>query len=123
MTIDINELTYGQIQEIARLAHGTKRKAKAHPFTGRRVLVRSYGAGVFYGTLASKTGNEVMLTDCRRIWNWKGANTCSEIALSGIAPSGSKVAMPTPEHVVLDVIEVIPVADSAAKILDAAGWS
>ena len=123
MAIDINELTYGQIQEIAKLAHGTKRRAAAHPFMGKRVIVRSYGAGVFYGTLARKIGNEVLLEDCRRIWNWKGANTCSEIALSGITPLGSKVAKPTPQHAVFDVIELIPVSAEAAKIIDAAGWS
>lgn len=124
MKIDINELTYGQIQEIARLAGcGQKAKKSPHAYKGKRVIVRSYGAGVFYGTLESKVGNEVRLTDCRRIWNWKGANTLSEISLTGIVAQGSKVAKATPTHDVLDVIEIIPVQPAAAEKLDAAGWT
>lgn len=35
---------------------------------GKRVIVRCTNAGVFYGTLREKEGQEVILTDCRRIW-------------------------------------------------------
>lgn len=123
MTIDINELTYGQLTEIAeRFGAAPKAKAKPHRSLGKKVIVRSYGAGVFYATLVAKRGNEVDLTDCRRIWNWKGANTLSEIALSGIVAQGSRVAEPTPTHTVLDVLEIIECSAAAVKALDAARW-
>ena len=40
---------------------------------GKRVIVRCNRAGVFYGTLSEKEGQEVELKDCRRIWYWDGA--------------------------------------------------
>ena len=37
------------------------------------VIVRTYSAGVFAGDLESRNGQEVVLTNARRIWYWKGA--------------------------------------------------
>ena len=44
---------------------------------GKKVIVRSYGAGVFFGTLNEFERCEdkytVELLDCRRLWQWAGA--------------------------------------------------
>ncbi len=121
--IDFDSLTYGEIKKIAAMAGLVAGQSKNEECCKRKVIVRSYGAGVFYGELVSKRENEVELTNCRRIWNWKGANTCSELALTGLTPSGSKVAKPTPKHTVLDVIEIIDCSPEAAKLLESATWS
>ena len=123
MVINIDELTYGDIKTIAALAGLAGKKRASESVTPRKVIVRSYGAGVFFGTLVAKKGQEVTLTDCRRIWNWKGANTCSELALTGLTPQGSRVAQPTPRHVVLEVIEIIDCSDGAVATLEAAKWA
>lgn len=43
-------------------------------FEGKKVIVRAQGAGVFFGTLKEKNSDEVVLTDCRRLWYWQGGS-------------------------------------------------
>jgi hypothetical protein len=47
------------------------------------VIVRTYSAGVFAGTLISRKGAEVELTNARRMWYWKGAASLSQLAVEG----------------------------------------
>lgn len=47
------------------------------------VIVRTYSAGVFAGELESRTGQEVVLRNARRIWYWVGAATLSQLAMEG----------------------------------------
>ena len=47
------------------------------------VIVRTFSAGVFAGTLKHREGKEVTLTDARRIWYWAGAASLSQLAQSG----------------------------------------
>ena len=47
------------------------------------VLVRTYSAGVFAGTLETRKGQEVVLSNARRIWYWAGAATLSQLAVDG----------------------------------------
>ena len=42
---------------------------KAGPY----VIVRTYSAGCFAGTLVSRKGKEVEMKDARRLWYWKGS--------------------------------------------------
>ena len=44
-------------------------------FINKQVIVRADRAGVFFGTLAEKEGNEVKLTNCRRLWYWRKFQT------------------------------------------------
>ena len=48
-----------------------------------KVIVRTYSAGVFAGTLARKDGKEVELTNARRLWYWRGAASLSQLATVG----------------------------------------
>ena len=52
-------------------------------FINEKVIVRAKDAGVFFGTLAEKDGNEVLLKDVRRIYYWDGASECIELAQAG----------------------------------------
>lgn len=87
----------------------------------KKVLIRSYGSGVHYGTLVSRKGTEVKMKNARRILYWKGANTLNEIALHGCS-AASKVSEPVPEIEITGVLEVIPMAPAAVTALDALGW-
>lgn len=131
-TIDINSLTLGQLKEIKSLLDAqsceVKRKGTGTFWTESfeeegPVIVRSYGAGVFFGYLSKKRDNEVLLLRSRRIWNWKGANTLSEIALRGIVPNGSRVSDRVARHRVLDVIEIIEATVEATKVLESSVWT
>ena len=48
------------------------------------VIVRTYSAGVFAGYLESKEGQEVILTNARRLWYWEGAASLSQLAMEGV---------------------------------------
>jgi hypothetical protein len=81
---------------------------------GRYCLVRTYSAGVFAGTVASRDGEEIVLTDARRIWYWKGAASLSQLATIGTSkPKECKFPCPVGEVLLRGVIEVIPITDGA----------
>lgn len=89
---------------------------------GKNVLIRTYSAGVHFGTLSAKDGREVTLTDARRIWSWSGANTLHEIALRGCG-SASKISEPVAEIVLLEAIEILRMNDEAVAVLGRIGWN
>lgn len=86
-------------------------------FIGKKVLVRAYEAGVYFGTLAEKEGNEVTLKNVRNIWRWEGANCLSQIANDGVAFS-SKLSPVVEEMVILNVCQIIPCTDKAISNLE-----
>jgi hypothetical protein len=87
------------------------------------VVVRTLNAGVHVGELVEHdpVKKVAILSDVRRIWYWKGANTLNEIANSGVG-AGSKVSEPTALNTLSDVIEVLSATDKARKNLEAAKW-
>ena len=87
-------------------------------YIGQKVIIRADRAGVFYGTLAAKDGNEVELTSCRRIWYWNGANSLSQLAAEGVNRSGNKFSMAIESIQVLGVIEIIPCTETAIKSIE-----
>ncbi len=92
---------------------------------GQQVLIRTYSAGVHFGTLAkvSKSHKRVVLNTARRIWSWKGANTLHEISLRGIDKDGSRVSEPVHEIVLTEAIEILPLTAEAQASLAACGWA
>jgi hypothetical protein len=87
----------------------------------RIVIVRTYSAGVHYGTLVEKNGEEVTLADARRIWNWQGRNTLNEIALHGVGKK-SRVSEVVPRIDLLQAIEIIDCTEEAVENFKAAKW-
>lgn len=76
---------------------------------GTRVLIRTYSAGVHFGTLISREGQEVHLEQARRLWNWQGALSLSEIASKGVDIKNSKISVPVSEILLTQAIEIIPI--------------
>lgn len=77
-------------------------------------IIRAAEAGVFFGRIKDRDGSEVTLTDCRRIWYWKGAASISQLAVEGVSdPRLSKFTVIVPEMTVLGVIEIIPCTQRA----------
>lgn len=95
-------------------------------FIGKKVIIRSDRAGVFYGTLAETDpcGDKlcVKLTQCRRLWYWDGAASLSQLAVDGTtAPRSCKFTMSVTEIVVLGVIEIIPCTEIASSSIENVG--
>jgi len=92
---------------------------------GKYVIARTYSAGVFAGTLKSKKGQEVVLTNARRLWYWSGAASLSQLAVEGVKNPGScKFPVEVKEVELLQVIEIIPCTDKAKKsIAEVSVWS
>ena len=86
---------------------------------GTHVIARTYSAGVFAGTLKSRDGKEVVLSDARRIWYWEGAASLSELATKGTSkPRGCKFPASVAEVLLTEVIEIIPTTEAARKSID-----
>jgi len=81
---------------------------------GRYCMVRTYSAGVFAGTIQSRYGKEVVLTDARRIWYWDGAASLSQLATDGTCkPENCKFPGPVDEVLLTEAIEIIPITGRA----------
>ena len=87
--------------------------AKQHPMLGRRVLVRTYSAGVHIGTLIAIDGMEAHLKDALRLWKWTGGG----LSLSAVATNGIKGGRlnRTPEVYLTNAIEIIPTTEVAEE--------
>lgn len=86
------------------------------------VIIRSYGAGVHFGTLKAVEGDTVQLTNARRLWFWYAAKglSLSAVAAYGINQKKSKIAALVPLQIIFNVLEILPVtAEAAATISEA----
>ena len=107
------------LKEIAELL-GMKNTAAESGFNsfaiGQEVIIRTYSAGVWFGRLKEKSGNEVILTGARRMWRWwaKDSISLSGVALHGINQEKSRIAGVV-ESVWLQPIEIIPVSGKVAE--------
>ena len=83
---------------------------------GKEVIIRTYSAGVWFGVLKQKAGNEVILTNARRMYKWwaKESISLSGVARHGIKQENSKICGEL-DSVWLEAIEIIPVTGNAAE--------
>ena len=106
------------IKELAELfgMKDTAAKSGLNIFLGQEVIIRTYSAGVWFGRLKEKSGNEVILTEARRMWRWwaKESISLSGVALHGIKQENSRIAGAV-ESVWLQPIEIIPISGKAAE--------
>ncbi len=85
----------------------------------QKVIIRADRAGVFFGTIKERTGSEVVMTDCRRIFYWSGAASLSQLAVDGTNRSRDcKFTITVDEMIVLGVIEIIPCTDKAIESIN-----
>ena len=79
-------------------------------YEGKYCIVRTYSAGVWFGKVIYKDGNQIILNDAHRLYYWKTKKgiSLSEIALYGLDDSKSKICFPV-DDLWLVPIELIPV--------------
>lgn len=106
--MNIDNLTFGDLKQIAAMFQSSGAAPTQHPFVGKYVIVRCYSAGVHAGELVSQNGDQVVLKNSRRLWSWV-AN--GGVALSGLAVTGlksGKIDTVLPELALTGAIETIP---------------
>jgi hypothetical protein len=119
--MNINDLTLGQAKELAALFGAQQTGAPSlNGMIGKKVIIRTYSAGVWFGVLSEKSGSEVIVTNARRMWRWWAAESISlsAVALHGVKAEKSKVAEAVPS-IWLEAIEIIPCSEKAAAQLEA----
>lgn len=100
----------------------TKTKTKTKTQNKKFVVVRTYSAGVHCGFLESLKETQVVLSEARRIWRWKGANTLNEVSLYGVDDGYTRISRPVDEITLTEAIEVIPAAAVATENLRKSRW-
>ncbi len=84
-----------------------------------RKIIRANGAGVFFGEVIEENGNTIVAKDVRRIWEWVGANTLSELAQQGTTkPKECKITCKVDKIKIFNVVEILDVTEEAAKTID-----
>ena len=85
----------------------------------KKVIVRGYRSGVFFGTLTKKDGREVELENCRRLWYWGGAASISQLATDGtVRPNNCQFIVTVSRIAILDAIEIIPCTEKAIESIE-----
>lgn len=121
--MSIDDLTLRQIKEISTLINGKSVEASTglNGMIGKKVIIRTYSAGVWFGELIEKDRNEVILANARRMWSWWAQEgiSLSSVAISGINRSKSKIVNAV-ASVWLEAIEIIPCSDIAIESIEGA---
>ena len=83
------------------------------------VIIRTEKAGVFFGNIKERNGQEGTITNCRRLWYWSGAASLSQLAVEGTSrPKDCKFTMVVEEMIVLGIIEIIPCTQKAVESIN-----
>jgi hypothetical protein len=83
------------------------------------VICRTHSAGVFAGYLESRTGQEVVLLNARRLWYWDGAASLSQLAIDGTSkPENCKFPAAVPRVELLQAIEILDCTEKAQKSIE-----
>ena len=120
--IDINELTIGQIREIAAAFPALFGKAEAGSIyasmVGQYVIVRSRNEGVNAGYVEQADATGVVLRDARRLWYHKPAVESESwyegVANHGLAP-GCKISAPVTRKVIVEDYSLSMCSDNARR--------
>lgn len=91
--------------------------SKASELDGMKyVICRTYSAGVFAGYLESRSGQEVVLRNARRLWYWEGAASLSQMAEEGTSkPNSCKFPQEVNRIELLQAIEILDCTKKAQE--------
>lgn len=83
-------------------------------------IVRCNCAGVFFGGIKERNGDEVTMTNVRKLWSWGGACAVEQLAQDGTkAPEACRFTVLVPEMTVFGAIQIIPCTDKASQSIRA----
>lgn len=116
------EMSINEIVQLAA-AFGQQQPQTQYPglmnMVGKKCIVRTHSAGVWFGVVAKKAGNEVIVENARQLWRWKAAESIalSGVAIHGVDASECKFPPPVPS-VWLEAIELIPASYVAIESIE-----
>lgn len=85
---------------------------------GKYVIVRADRAGVFFGKLEEKNGQEVTLSDVRKLHYWDGAAAVEEISMIGTKkPDNCRFTVTVPSMVIEGAVQIIPCTEVAIETI------
>lgn len=85
----------------------------------KKYIVRSVEAGVFFGKIEEKDGNEVTMSNARCLWSWEGAASLNQLASEGAKrPRECRFTMPLESVTILNVCEIIPCTPAAVSNIE-----
>ena len=88
-------------------------------YVGKKVIVRTNRAGVFFGTLVEADKISATLSDVRKLWYWDGACAVEEIAENGVEkPENCKFTVVIPEMCVNEWIQIVPCSEKSIKSIE-----
>ena len=110
------KVTLKEIAELIGMKNTAAESGLNNFAIGQEVIIRTYSAGVWFGRLKEKSGDEVILTEARRMWCWwaKESISLSGVALYGIKQEKSRIAGAV-DSVWLQAIEIIQISGKAAE--------
>ena len=113
-TITIDGIEYIQKEETKEEIITCK-----NAFIGSYVIVRTYSAGVFAGTIIAREGQEGVMINARRLWYWKGAASLSQLTMEGVkCPDECKFPCEVEQVLLTQVIEVLPCTQKARESIN-----
>ncbi|ACG60406.1 hypothetical protein phiPLPE_84 [Iodobacter phage PhiPLPE] len=119
--MNIDDMKFGDLKKISAMFSGNTEKSESlNGMLGKKVIIRTYSAGVWFGELSEKSGNEVILINARRMYYWKAKESISlsACAIHGVTNDSKIVA--AVDSVWLEAIEIIPCTEDAIKSLEGA---
>lgn len=110
-----------EIVEVIKLLKDESNEVQAESgeqceFIGKKVMIRTYSAGVHFGTLVKRKGKEVTLSEAYRVYSWCGACSLSQLAMEGSADranGSNKISIPVNKIFLTEAIEMIHMTDKA----------
>ncbi len=88
-------------------------------FIGKKVIVRSNKAGVFYGTLKEVKDGDVTMENVRKIFYWDGAAAIEELAYTGTKkPNNCKFTVVVSEMEISEWVQIIPCTTDAITSIE-----
>lgn len=82
------------------------------------VIVRADRAGVFFGKLKEKNGQEVTLTEVRKLHYWDGAAAVEEIAMIGTKkPDRCRFTITVPSMIIDGAIQILPCTEESIELI------
>lgn len=88
--------------------------------SNQKYIVRCDRAGVFFGEIKERRGDEVTMTNVRKLWYWDGACAVEQLAVDGTKKPGScQFTVTVPEMELMGVIQVLPCTEAAAASIEA----
>lgn len=95
------------------------RADSAPKINGEYKIVRTYSAGVFFGIVESRNGQEVVMRNARRLWMWAGAASLSQLAVDGTSkPNECKFPCAVDQIELLNAVEILNVTEVAKASID-----